>query len=608
MNDIIKFIDEEIDKLKIPDMEELELIEKCNKIDFNNSNDLKNISPEEMLVILRYAYDEEKDIKKIKKECNEILKGINFQDDIYETSKILELLIDASEEQLKDLKAFYEKDKMLKGKTKFKELTEYTEKMSKSSLFIIMELIKYSHFDENKLKNNYKLIALLDDIDEKILDSWTSYLYLYNWSKEEPNEFLGNSNKRYIKTTDYLSLFYSELNREYKNSKRTYNKLLTSYSSLKEKLLNIKEGNYIALPNEYYNKLPIEFLIELSYRINEYNTNICNNLSLNNEKIEGFEINNILLKYEIKNRLKKAEIEFVLSNCDIDELELSIMSIAGIMKKTNFNNQILLNILTYSNKEKIDNVKKGLLLKLINIDFIKNNPSIFLSPANEILATNIELLKNNACKGNNFNELLLDKNLEKYFELAKGYGLNVQDSNIIKNMTKPYFFDAIDVFIEKGVYEVLLNNPILFNYDLVKIIKRIMIAEKMQINIFDETNLLSKQIIDGTNFCVPDDLLDQYMFNIVPLSISKENVRVLNSDKRLEYVEDEKLDEQFKTSDLTYTFNGVNISRMKVLRNRVVSNNENDLIDCIIYGSILNQQEYNVICDEVNAKKLKKEI
>ena len=70
----------------------------------------------------------------------------------------------------------------------------------------------------------------------------------------------------------------------------------------------------------------------------------------------------------------------------------------------------------------------------------------------------------------------------------------------------------------------------------------------------------------------------------------------------------DKLDEQFKTSNLTYTFSGVNISRMKVLRNRVVLNEESNLIDSLIYGSILNQQEYNIICDEVNAKKLKKEI
>lgn len=607
MNEIIKYIDEQINELKSPDPLETELFELCNGLDFNNSYDIKKIKPEKMLEIFTYAFGKEKNIQKIENECIDILKNIDIQEEVFVIAKLLELLSDSSSKEIDDLKNFYIK-KSKKSKIKSIELTKFVDNLSKKSTYLIMQFIKYSYFDEVKLMENFNIIELYEKIDKRILDCWVSYLFLYDGALDDPEESLFNGNEDYIKETKYLTKLYSDLYRENKNSKRNYNRLLTSYNSLKEKILNTEEGKYISLPNEYYNKLSIEFLLELNYKINAYNTKICEKLTKNNEKIEGFEINNILLKYGINNRFTKDEIEFILSNCNIDELEENIMTISEMLVKIKYNNQVLLNILTYSNKEKIENIKKGLLLNLINIDFIRNNPTIFLSPVNEILSANIELLKNNACRGDNFNELLLNSELEKYFELAKSYGLNIQDSNVIKNMTKPYFFDSIDVFIEQGVYEVLLNNTILFNYDLVKIVKRIIIANKMKINIFDETGSLSKSIIDGTNFCVPDELLDQYMFNIVPLVISKENLRVLNSDKRLEYNEEEKLDEQFKNDELTYTFNGINISRMKVLRNRVVLNNESDLTDCLIYGSILNQQEYNTICDEVNAKKLKKEI
>lgn len=608
MNEIIKYIDEQIKELKSPDPLETELFELCNGLDFNNSYDIKKIKPEKMLEIFTYAFGKEKNIQKIENECINILKNIDIQEEVYVIAKLLELLSDSSSKEIDDLKNFYIKVKGIKSKIKPTELTKFVDKLSKKSTYLIMQFIKYSYFDEIKLMENFNIIELYEKIDKRILDCWVCFLFLYNGAIDAPKESLFNGNDDYIKETKYLTELYSGLYRENKNARRNYNKLLTSYNSLKEKILNTEEGKYISLPNEYYNKLSTEFLLELNYKINAYNTKICEKLTKNNEKIEGFEINNILLKYGINNRFTKDEIEFILSNCNIDGLEENIMTISKMLVEIKYNNQVLLNILTYSSKEKIENIKKGLLLNLINIDFIRNNPTIFLSSANEILSANIELLKNNACRGDNFNELLLNSELEKYFELAKSYGLNIQDSNVIKNITKPYFFDSIDVFIEQDVYEVLLNNTILFNYDLVKILKRIKIANKMKINIFDKTGSLLKSIIDGTNFCVPDELLDQCMFNIVPLVISKENLSVLNSDKRLEYNKEEKLDEQFKKNELTYTFNGINISRLKVLRNRLVLNNESDLTDCLIYGSILNQQEYNAIYEEVNAKKLKKEI
>lgn len=74
----------------------------------------------------------------------------------------------------------------------------------------------------------------------------------------------------------------------------------------------------------------------------------------------------------------------------------------------------------------------------------------------------------------------------------------------------------------------------------------------------------------------------------------------IKNNSRLIPQEFTKLDEEYGIDELNYNFNGIKISRLKVLRNAYLLG-ENELLNCLLYNSHLNEEEMNYLKTELEA-------
>ena len=600
MNEIKEFLEQKIENLVRVNNEKIIYLEQIKHSNINGSLDFCNIVPEEMLTILACIYENIEDPKNTQNIYKQKLELIRIDKKLAKIIKIFRILEKFSKEEKEQIKVFVERNKSNNYLEKLKLMFNLFLKLKENSnrvkeLFKIITITGISTESFNDISN---LLEFYNSLNLDIRTNFINYLNIYELGIRYKNNNYRNKLKSYSKFIADINKYYNQKLNECKNEIKNYRHLLNN--------LTLKEGKYIFLSNEYYEKLSSDFLIELMYKINNYNLNLCENLKQENTQIKGFEINEIFIEYGIKNRLTEKDKEYLINNRKIIELKKIISALANITRKIDISNQNLIEILLNTTTEKVEKIKKVLLLNLIDYKFLSEHLNVFTSPDNEILIKNFEIIQSIFYKGNNLNEILLNSEFEKYINLAKKYGLNIQEEVVLKNISKPYFFDALDIFIEDGLYDIILNNSDILNYDLIKIIKRIKIAEKLKINIYDNKKSFNTSIIEGTNFCISDEMLDYYIFNIVPFKINPNNKEILDNHNRLDCSMICKLDELFEIEDNCYLIGDKRISKIKVLRNIVLLSDEEDLLDCVTYGSILNQNEYNTISENINSKKLKK--
>ena len=125
------------------------------------------------------------------------------------------------------------------------------------------------------------------------------------------------------------------------------------------------------------------------------------------------------------------------------------------------------------------------------------------------------------------------------------------------------------------------------NRELSLNLKKLSLNPHLSTDIDKQNELYGKVNIEIPNFRVYDNLFDI----VNPINVSEE---VLD-DKNIKAIE------RFKESEELYNFNGVKISRRKVLRlySTLMQNDKSDEMDallyCITYGSMLDKNEYKVL-------------
>ena len=193
------------------------------------------------------------------------------------------------------------------------------------------------------------------------------------------------------------------------------------------------------------------------------------------------------------------------------------------------------------------------------------------------------------------------------FKLSSLYGIKLDNDKLIR-LIDVTNFDNIDLYIEEGYHDFIINNiNLLEQGDLIP--KRIHINNLVNSELVD-SNSISSELVNEGSFFVTNSSLDSACGSKIYVVENKEIKNILDNSNRLSISNDTmcsdvvlKLDREYRDNDV-YSFDGIIISRNKVLRNLEALKNTNyslyDIVlNSIIYNSILGVDDIKTITSEI---------
>ena len=422
-----------------------------------------------------------------------------------------------------------------------------------------------------------------------------------------------NKTKKLVSTNNK---FYSDIEKEL----MLYNNLMNVLKRIK------KEELPFVIDNKMIEDLNDEIAVELYSAIIKLNN--AQNIELTEEKNNL--INNSInkQKYDLKkvgydiDKIDESKVNFILNYGDIPKIGEIINFLNSLdYELIDIYNDNGIYVLVNTNLENVYAVNEMFKKKVVTIKFINDNPQIFFNKdiVNDVVGQ-FDILNKNFKNLSEYYELsdtkcneilLLNPNIVyNNIMLLLDYTLNF-NKNIIKNNK---LIDYVDLFIESGLSEYIKNNIDIVNEDSLNVIKRIYVAKLMNLDVIRD-GILNEILLDSRKFYVENKNLDEYIINDVDDYLDTDIKYLLDKNEKKCKNNDnicEKYDE-YLIDDLTYSFDGVLISKNKFLRNIEFLNNcdlivsENELeLNSMIYGSILNEKEILKIKNIINCKKLVK--
>lgn len=280
------------------------------------------------------------------------------------------------------------------------------------------------------------------------------------------------------------------------------------------------------------------------------------------------------------------------------------MEILKITESLNITNpQNLVEIINNSKLEIVENinnlVKKGYIdneyvsknINIFNDNYINLTSNIKEFKKEGLSLSSINNLKNSLCK----NTTKIQRNIEilKEYNLFSSLGI-CTSSDFLSN---DQLAQKIDKILELGMEKFLKNELSLLNYDN-KEYKRVLLMNKLNIPIPTLDNL--HNILLSSSFVVSDDKIDNYLFNVNREKLNNLQDISINKSNLLELLKEKQ------SSVNVYSFDGVIISKNKVLRNLENSTNEISLKDTIlslIDGKVLDNNELEKITKSIYPKE-----
>lgn len=324
---------------------------------------------------------------------------------------------------------------------------------------------------------------------------------------------------------------------------------------------------------------------------------------------------------------EKEKIIYLLYNYhyNYDELNLDDISSINIdILKQNLDNLDIANIVLYNNNleyiiksnKLVNTIRlKSLLSKnyITNTVINKNIDILFDDSIFDNYNSNVKLFEKYSINVvdivNSYYEMLFINNsyLERIFNLYSLYNIKLDSNNIIR-LIDTTNFDYIDLYIEEGYYDFIINN-----IDLLE--QRDVIPKRLYINNLVNSdisiyNFIDCNLLNEGSFFVKNEYLDSACASKVYVFENKEIKKKLDEASRLDISEETlnsdiviKLDGEYREDDI-YNFDGVIISRNKVLRNLEVIKDmlysEYDkVLNSVIYNSILGVDDVNTISSEL---------
>lgn len=390
-----------------------------------------------------------------------------------------------------------------------------------------------------------------------------------------------------------------EKNKKKRIKKKRIKKNLMIYTYVENWIKRIKKGQEIvAIPNEIM-RLEDEKLKKQILK-NIYNNNMS--IYANIEEKYNVLSSNSYNKYSLL--LEQYGID--ISKYDID-ITNDINVIAKILKITESlnitNPQNLVEIINNSKLEIVENinnlVKKGYIdneyvsknINIFNDNYINLTSNIKEFKKEGLSLSSINNLKNSLCEDTN----KIQRNIEilKEYKLFSSLGI-CTSSDFLSN---DQLAQKIDKILELGMEKFLKNDLSLLNYDN-KEYKRVLLMNKLNIPIPTLDNL--HNILLSSSFVVSDDKIDNYLFNVNREKLNNLQDISINKSNLLELLKEKQ------SSVNVYSFDGVIISKNKVLRNLENSTNEislKDTILSIIDGKVLDNNELEKITKSIYPKE-----
>ena len=592
MEEIIDYLTEAVYSMQKPEQEKMDVLGKIYRFITDYSCHTTHLLPEEILDGMRLFYESGKSYQEIKEENRTHLKPLCLESKLETVNQVFYILLNSKLNDEKDIKDFFGYLKGVSEKKQNKKVFSLMFLLDKPSTPIISSLIAV----KEKRHVSYDFIYTIIEFYEWLAKEsriWIYYLFLYEVEKKEKHVGM-IIDRTYHQFTQEFVEYYDQEAVKLKKEQRNYYRIQNYLKDFIQKLKNMDPFIFLTVPADTFTKLPENILVPFLKKVNAHNEEVVKRVERENKILNEFDLNRLLEQVGMKNSFNEIETEYIIANTNIDDLEKNVKQLAFCFADTFLSNKDLMEILIESDTNKIHVIKNALMNNRITKEFLRTHLNLFVLPTFQIFEENMNLLQNKGIKLFELNQVFLQPNLEKYLSLAACYELPLEEKSVLTNMSKPYFFDALDFFIESNLYDVILNTPDIFDKDLIAIAKRIFIAKKLQLTIFDEEGKLKKSITDGVNFCIPDQLLSDYIFNIVPFVVEENAYHTLENSPRLEVGDCSSFEEQ-KEGTLIYNFDGVLVSRMKFLRNQAVLLNEENLLDSLLYGTIFNQEEYEKI-------------
>lgn len=289
-------------------------------------------------------------------------------------------------------------------------------------------------------------------------------------------------------------------------------------------------------------------------------------------------------------------------------------------------------IISQSIPETISGIERLIKGDIIKLSFIKKHPEIFIGDDQseigglyKVVNTNIESLKSLKIDFNkqDFNDDILLGDTEQIasnVSLLNEYNLNkMKQENKIGLINGNISFDTVDVILEENG-DISTIGKMKFTKDEFNMFKkRVHIANELGM-ISNRPDIIgSSTIVNGNKFIVADSDLDdnitdagkRYQNNEMKLLLDKSKrnkiTDISKSNERILSLNNQFLD---KTSTI-YDFDGVKISKCKVLRNMEVLldngiNSEEGLFNAIIYNTFLRRDQIIKIKQDVESFDMQK--
>lgn len=470
----------------------------------------------------------------------------------------------------------------IRSKERFKKIQTVLGEKTK-----ILDYVREHEIPHHDFLELLHLYYDCDDVEKNVFHYLSKYIQIAALRKQ--NIFSSRNDLkpelREICSSSYnIILEYTKkLEREQRNFFREQNSKKKLYQKRLDILEKVTPTDYLEVTEEEIQNFPLSLLETMECIFLEHNEKIMKKLDQESLSFEDNETSfkKLCLKYQIY--YTQEDINFIMnSTFSFTELEERLK----IFQTLNFSFEKPLLMFFCSSQSVFLFYTQFLFMNVCSVSFFKTYLETLLEP-NVVLRVreNYNLFQQLGYSSFPLDSLLLMNSEDILFkkELADMYSLSSYEG-----IFEPYFFECYDIWIENGLSSYFVKNQMLSHMDLVTITKRILIGLKLGLSIFDDEGKVNSIFLEEKKFFVPDSLLDSYIANHVSIYLKQEKESKFDFD----------LDSYFMKDPLTYDFDGIFISRPKVLRSGEFS------LSSILNGSILNIWE----CEKIHSILKKKQM
>lgn len=570
---------------------ELEFIEKVTTENcFSNVSSLLSINKHDVLTAYLCATSKKLSYEQIKKLTPDITNIDNYEICISLLSKIkddYEMLDFDNDIKKTMMRIILGKDKTSQIKS-IKTLYGNNGKYL-SAIFTIMSVLEEMEVDYQIHKETIEFMEIQASDKKKNSVAQSQLQVDYNI-------------KNIMKELSKISSYYQSLTSEEKNRKKTIKTKLNNYSELKLMLNNIKTKGISSINLDKVIELTIdedvkkEFLCQLNNVQKKEFDNLYKEyckLSVDNQ----LEIQRLFEKYNYDFNSLPLSIKNKVMELNRDTIDAFLLNI----KQLNIDNNNVSFILENSNYNILNNVISMIKDGILNTKFVTNNLNILSINEQGKYYNLIDLLE--YMKNENINPRLFinDQNIyvsdsntiKNNLKILKQYNLlsSLKTTEIFNMLKENDLASKIDMLLELGYEKELENNLGLLNSNNKKI-KSLYLLKDMNLLPTDMDSLI--MVLNNESFIQGNDI-NKYIFNVVDYRIDKSKINYTETN----------IYEETNSLSRTIVINDVKLSRNRVMRNKKMLENSNlqdteKEIYSYIYGSILNEDEYNKVVSYVN--------